>query len=75
LTPDIEVVIHNLLRAKAIGLSATVFALGGVLDHVHMAVALPPKIAVATFIGQIKAVASTKFNKSNLEQIVSHLMA
>jgi putative transposase len=52
------------VRAKAIGLGAVVFALDGVLDHVHLVVAIPPAIAVARFIGQIKAVASTKFNKS-----------
>jgi putative transposase len=68
LTPDIEEAIYNLLRGKAIGLGGTVFALGGVLDHVHMVVAIPPKIAVAAFIGQIKAVASTKFNKSGLSE-------
>jgi putative transposase len=64
LTPQVEPVIHNFLRAKAIGLGATVFALNGVEDHVHLVASIPPKIAVAKFIGQIKAVASTKFNKS-----------
>ena len=64
LTPEVEPVIHNYLRAKAIGLGATVFALNGVEDHVHLVVSIPPRIAVAKFIGQIKAVASTKFNKS-----------
>ena len=69
LTPDVETDILNLLRSKAIGLGATVFGLNGVLDHVHMVVAIPPKIAVAKFIGQIKAVASTKFNKSGVSEI------
>ena len=64
LTPDVEPVIHNFLRTKAIGLGATVFALNGVEDHVHVVVSIPPKIAVARFIGQIKAVASAKFNNS-----------
>ncbi len=64
LTPDIESVVHGFLRSKAVGLEATVFALNGVEDHVHLVVAIPPKIAVAKFIGQIKAVASTRFNKS-----------
>ena len=64
LTPQVEPIIHNYLRAKAVGLGATVFALNGVEDHVHVVAAIPPKIAVAKFIGQIKAVASTKFNKS-----------
>lgn len=63
LTPRVEPIIHSYLRSKAIGLGATLFALDGVADHVHMVVSVPPKIAVATFIGQIKAVASTKFNK------------
>jgi putative transposase len=69
LTPDIEPIIFNLLRIKAIDLDATVFALNGVLDHVHMVVAIPPKIAVAKFIGQIKAVASAKFNKSGISAV------
>lgn len=64
LTPDVEPIIYGFLRSKASGLGATVFALDGVDDHVHMVVAIPPKIAVAKFIGQVKGVASTRFNKS-----------
>ena len=64
LTPEIEPIIHDYVRTKAIGLGATVFALNGVADHVHLVASIPPKIAVSKFIGQIKAVASTKFNKS-----------
>lgn len=64
LTPKVEPVIHDFLRAKAIGLGATVFALNGTQDHIHLVVSIPSKIAVSRFVGQIKAVASTKFNKS-----------
>ncbi len=64
LTAESEAIIHNFLRTKAIGLGATVFAVGGIEDHVHVVASIPPKIAVAKFIGQIKAVASTIFNKS-----------
>jgi putative transposase len=64
LTAQVEPVIHDFLRAKAIGLGATVFALNGTQDHVHVVVSIPPKIAVARFVGQVKAVASTRFNKS-----------
>ncbi len=64
LTAQIEPTIHNYVRTKAIGLEATVFAINGIEDHVHVVASIPPKIAVSTFIGQIKAVASTKFNKS-----------
>lgn len=66
LTPKVEPVIYGFLRSKAIGLEGTLFALNGTLDHVHLVASIPPKIAVATFIGQVKAVSSTKFNKSGL---------
>jgi REP element-mobilizing transposase RayT len=61
----VEEAIHGFLRAKAIGLGATVFALNGTEDHVHMVVSIPPSLAVAKFVGQVKAVASTKFNKTH----------
>lgn len=66
LTPNVESVIYGFLRSKAIGLGGVLFALNGSVDHVHMVVAIPPAIAVAKFIGQVKAVASTKFNKSGM---------
>jgi putative transposase len=64
ITTHVEPVIHQYLRSKAIELEAIVYALNGTEDHVHLLVSIPPKIAVATFIGQIKAVASTRFNKT-----------
>lgn len=65
LTPDVEPIIYNLLRTKAMGLEGMVFAMNGIADHVHMVVAIPAKVAVATFVGQIKGVASAKFNQSH----------
>lgn len=62
-TPDVEPIIHNFLRTKAIGLGGTVFAVNGIEDHAHMVASIPPKIAVANFIGQVKGVATAKFNQ------------
>ena len=67
LTSEIEPVIYSYLRRKAVGLGATLHALNGTEDHVHMVVSIPPKIAVAKFIGQVKGVASTRFNKEHHE--------
>ncbi len=67
LTDEVEPIIHGLLRAKATGLGAIVFALDGVEDHVHLVVSIPPAMAVARFVGQVKAVASTRFNKAHPE--------
>lgn len=66
MTPAVAPEIYGFLRSKAIGLGATVFAVNGVADHVHMVVAIPPRLAVATFIGQVKGVASAKVNKVGL---------
>ena len=38
--------------------------MNGIEDHVHLVASIPAKIAVSRFVGQVKAVASTKFNKS-----------
>jgi len=66
LTSGVEPIILGFLRSKAIGLGGVLFALNCVVDHVHMVVAIPASIAVAKFVGQVKAVASTRFNKSGL---------
>jgi len=66
LTSNVEPVILGFLRSKAIGLGGVLFALNSVVDHVHMVVSIPASIAVAKFVGQVKAVASTKFNKSGI---------
>ena len=57
-------IVYGFLRSKAIGLGATLFALGGIEDHVHMVVSIPPSVAVARFVGQVKGIAATLFNKS-----------
>lgn len=64
LTPEVEPIIYNYIRTKAIGLGAVVFALNGWTDHSHLIASIPPKISVATFVGQIKGVSSAKFNQS-----------
>ena len=63
LTAPIEHMVYDLISSKAQNLGAHIHAIGGIEDHVHTVVEIPPKIAVATFVGQVKAVAATKFNK------------
>ena len=45
ITPELEPILYNFVKAKAIGLDATVFVINGVADHVHCVVAIPPSIA------------------------------
>ena len=67
LTPEVEPTVYGFLRSKAVGLGGTVFALNGTTDHVHMVAAIPPAVAVARFIGQIKGVAAARFNKLQIK--------
>lgn len=64
ITAEIEPAIHQYLRSKALEMEAIVYALNGTEDHIHLLLSIPPKIAVATFIGQVKAYTATRFNKT-----------
>lgn len=63
LTAEVEPIIYKQLRTKAYALEAIIFALNGIDDHVHMVVAIPPKVSVARFVGQVKGFASTQYNQ------------
>ena len=63
---EIEDLVHSFIAKKAIGIGGIVYAINGVSDHIHLAVSIPPTISISKFIGQIKAVASVKINKSGL---------
>ena len=69
LTPAVEKEVYGYLTGKAVGLEAVVYIVGGTVDHVHMVAAIPPTIAVSKFVGQIKGVASTRFNKSGISEV------
>lgn len=63
ITADIEPVLFRYLQTKAYDLEGIVYAIGGVEDHIHMVVSIPPKISVANFIGQVKGFASAEINQ------------
>jgi putative transposase len=68
LTPEAEPIIYGFLRNKALGLEANVYALNGYLDHTHLVASIPPKIAISKFVGQIKAVASVKYQSITIRR-------
>lgn len=63
ITPKHEEALFNFIRSKAYGLGSAVHALNGTGDHVHLVVSIPPKIAIARFVGQIKGVSSARYNE------------
>ncbi len=64
ITPEIEPVLFDFIRSKAIGLGGIVYALNGTEDHIHLLVHIPTTIPLAQFIGKIKGATSAKLNKS-----------
>lgn len=51
---DFEQALYDKIREKAVELEGLVHAIGGIENHMHLAVSVPPKIALAEFIGQVK---------------------
>jgi len=66
LTTRVAEAVYGHVLSKATGLGGVVYAIGGVEDHVHLVVAIPPSVAVARFIGQVKGVSSAQANSSGV---------
>jgi putative transposase len=59
---DFETELYRVMAAKVINMDGIVHAIGGVEDHVHLAVTIPPKYALAKVIGEIKGNSSHAVN-------------
>jgi putative transposase len=70
LTSEVEPIVYGFVRSKVIGLGGTLFALNGTAEHVHVVTAIPPAIAVAKFVGQVKGATATRFNKGGFGAIL-----
>jgi REP element-mobilizing transposase RayT len=64
---DIETQLYQYIKKKVFQLGGYLHAINGVSDHVHLVVTIPVTISISRFIGQIKAVASTRINKTHFE--------
>lgn len=63
LTPDVERETHRYLIHRALRTTGViVHAVGGIEDHVHMAVSVPPTVELATWIGDLKGSCSHAIN-------------
>jgi REP element-mobilizing transposase RayT len=60
--PTFEQQLHSIVAAKSIELGATVHAVGGMEDHLHLAASVPPKIPLSRFIGEVKGNSSHFIN-------------
>ncbi|MBK8417275.1 IS200/IS605 family transposase [Candidatus Villigracilis saccharophilus] len=58
----IEAEVYRAIAAKATDMGGFVHAIGRVEDHVHLVASIPPKIAPAKFIGDVKGNSSHFIN-------------
>ena len=54
--------LYKYLRGKVVQLGGTPLAVGGIANHVHLVLAVPPTISIATFIGKLKGASSHWIN-------------
>ena len=66
LTAAYAPLVHQLLRDRVQLLGGTPFAVGGVADHVHVAVSIPPQMAISVFVGQVKSWSSGQINRKQI---------
>lgn len=63
LTAKVEPLTHKYLTHRALQTpEVMVHAVGGIEDHIHMAVSLPPTVEIATWVGDIKGACSHEIN-------------
>jgi len=55
--------LYGYIWGKATALECIPHAIGGMPDHIHVAIYIPPKLAVATLIGQLKGASSHHVNE------------
>jgi putative transposase len=61
--PTWENELHGYIRGKATALECIPHAIGGMPDHIHIAISIPPKLSVATLTGRLKGASSHHINE------------
>ena len=63
LTPELRTPVFRYLAGKGRELGATVLAVSGVEDHMHVVAAVPPRVAPAEFVKRLKGASSRLVSK------------
>ena len=58
ITEEIEPKLYGYIIMKVKKLDSIFYAIGGIEDHIHLAVAIPPKLSISDFIAKIKGSSS-----------------
>ena len=64
---EMEPVLYGYILGKAHTLGGIVHAIGGMEDHIHMVVSIPPKISIADFVRRIKGSSAYHMTRCGLD--------
>jgi putative transposase len=62
ITSDIEDKFYGYLIGKANHLGCIIHAIGGIEDHIHFVVSIPPKLSIAEFVKTLKGSSAYHYN-------------
>jgi REP-associated tyrosine transposase len=64
LVPKVEAVVHHYLRGRCINTPGVfIHEIGGIDNHVHLCVSIPPTLLISQFVGQLKGASSHEANQ------------
>lgn len=61
--PAWEPDLYGYLWGKATALGCFTHAINGMTEHIHVVISIPPKVAVASVVGQLKGASSHRINE------------
>ena len=62
IVPGIEHELHRCIKEKIAALGGEPLEIGNTADHIHLGCTIPPTIAVAKFVGEVKGASSFHIN-------------
>ena len=68
ISPTYEAELYGYIRSKSHSLKCILHAIGGMPDHLHLVVSIPPSLAVAEFVKVIKGSSSHFVNQTFLDK-------
>ena len=64
LVPKLEAIVHHYLRGRCINTPGVfIHEIGGIEDHVHLCLTIPPTLLISEFIGRLKGSSSHEANQ------------
>ena len=63
ITPQIKPELYRFIRTKTKSLDCSFYAIGGMPDHIHLIVSIPPSRAISDFVKRIKGSSSRHISR------------